>query len=1401
MAELSTVCFEVAPDVAREVTPLPHPLERLAVLAAYFDEQPHLEQAQRTTGAPLSEAVLAQAGSAVDDPVANDDPREAPHDAELLHAVNLRLQALGQKAVDQAAVDEASRALAEERGPAFTESATDAQADLVAIRLLGPEPDRLRTGMPHADFDAGAPIASAAGGRHAPDGIRTQEQGRIGEDDRRAHSAAESDNPVVHPPRNTQGHVPPGEDAAAPDGSGSHVLSFEDDLLHWVNVQLRQVPRETDSREVRKALQTLVKLRGPAAAKRPARDLAADIAAIVMEKDPPRLPGGAPSPVGNEAERIVEPSGSGLWGATSGSPEEGRFPAVQRADLDAADAGFWQTGEGPEPDGPFQPDREVAAQATTSNGATNAKNLRKKDKTGAGKWRKYTISFPETVKSVPPDQIAQINGLASHIFDIAERNWQEGRPLPRVEIVGYGHGRTFSINRAENTGQARADATREVLERALAGAISSPRITTGIELGDFSVSSRSGGQGERTAAVYVQFKPEIDARPEDVKRIKYSRAAAQFEKNLGWYLIGRPKALKAVQDVVKGIWRTIGTHDPENLALLGTELPYSGAVGTNLGDLSRVVHSGNIRELSTMLLEAVFNRALRNVVTQLPRYRDFPEIANEHKEEEERDAHRTVPLRAAWSTYSINSIQPPLSTAERNAAKITHDPYWEYVNWKTPFYDDREWSGHRPGTSRDEKDLPLDSALHRDGNRTGGLVGRGTSGALALTLETAWRLQQRFGYEFDFPELRLALMGHMLVTRQHTLHELMRAAHIFDEAHNGAFGFRYLDGWSRYRYLYPLTEKQLRDNVGSFPDEIALDIEAPQFSDQRVASGLDVLRALKIDPDLWAKELEFTANGQQMPPLGAGIRLDAWSRYWQALQNESVARPNPADLEELVRRAGRTAGRYRVDHKALAKALEEEKNRAAQMVRTTGHDPEELQRRFANWTKRQIESRSQAKTLAGIYESKAVNDFRNPYSPVNIAISEIEQHPFNEPFRNVIRGVLEQVHQHRAWEIWELREANDFHTLSDLGILQRRRQLSTDLWHQFRSRLVSPMVNQSAESAQAAQMMQKLLDSFTRKPLDNWISGLETDLDRYLGSTPHASVSTSGGNGTVIARMADTSDAMANGLRVRLEEKFTGLVEEAPRIADTGALDRGWIEARLNEEPIKVLYQALTQWSRAASVADLFDTWWNERQPISRTGPDQYSGLDKTATSEAASSAERVLPTLPNSAEIPAPYASAGSGTLHDPRDPVTSTDFATTVPDSADALLEQFSLEVRPAVRVWDPPIAGQAVALEKDILTTSGARAVVFLGDQVLWAVNTGSTITWFDHHRAQSVPRPVFADHDLIASIDMDPHGQLIGPKARSLKATATILPDRVRGGFCDLNLGADLHGVLGWSPARR
>ncbi|MGW0513164.1 hypothetical protein ACWD1W_28635 [Streptomyces olivaceoviridis] len=423
----------------------------------------------------------------------------------------------------------------------------------------------------------------------------------------------------------------------------------------------------------------------------------------------------------------------------------------------------------------------------------------------------------------------------------------------------------------------------------------------------------------------------------DLAAIRYAEASAEFENNLGRYLVQHPRALRSLREVAKAVWEVLEEHNPDRLPLLGsTSRSMAGSVGRDVGVLREVIRSGNVRELATMLFNASNAQALRSHIP-LPGYADFPEIQHERSWRRDRDGDDPPRLRP-------EDVVPPLSEAERALAVRSDASGREYLRWFR---------------AADTSHLPVEAPLHTEGQGTGALVATGTSGSMALLLEMAWRLQVHTGQNFDLDGLRLGLLGHSLVLGHHSLHELLRSAAYWDSVHGHRYGFRYDDSWSRYRRLAPLTENELREHVaqdGRFPDEIARDADDLLLDDESAADGESLLHALGIDPRHWATELELDQHGTRLPdwqpasPEQPATRLDAWSQYVRAQHALQIARDErygaPRDDRGVV-----------VDAHQAGTALDrhdQELTTAAEFLRATGHDPEELGARFPGWVRQQF---------------------------------------------------------------------------------------------------------------------------------------------------------------------------------------------------------------------------------------------------------------------------------------------------------------------------------------------------------------------------------------------------------------------------------------------------------------
>ncbi|MBQ0891065.1 hypothetical protein KBZ94_40185 [Streptomyces sp. RM72] len=134
-----------------------------------------------------------------------------------------------------------------------------------------------------------------------------------------------------------------------------------------------------------------------------------------------------------------------------------------------------------------------------------------------------------------------------------------------------------------------------------------------------------------------------------------------------------------------------------------------------------------------------------------------------------------------------------------------------------------------------------------------------------------------------------------------------------------------------------------------------------------------------------------------------------------------------------------------------------------------------------------------------------------------------------------------------------------------------------------------------------------------------------------------------------------------------------------------------------------------------------------------------------------------------------------------------------------ATALIEEFDAGIRPALRVWEDPVADEFDRLTDEVLTDWGSRSLVFgLHEGPLWVINMEGALRILTED-GLPVSLPKTADGPVV-SLDIGTDGRLVGPAANLPGGDAAAPPD-TKAGFCDVNLGADLSRVLGRSPADR
>ncbi|MGW1469530.1 hypothetical protein ACWCPT_34920 [Streptomyces sp. NPDC002308] len=398
------------------------------------------------------------------------------------------------------------------------------------------------------------------------------------------------------------------------------------------------------------------------------------------------------------------------------------------------------------------------------------------------------------------------DGIAAEL--VAWRRWGDGR-FPLIEVSGWGPGQV---------GAERAAA----LERALLARLTEmlgPEARSGVPLGRL-VRTYANGLSEPPAdlhrdeewwrrrdlavvRVHRLFVP-LDAPEEDLARIRYLRAADEYERRLARYLIHHPQAVRAVRTVAAAAWNVVEAEAPERLSRFGSARPSSiGSVGEDVLALERVAVQGNIREQVYFLFNAAANDVFEgtNVKAELGGFSAL--IAAERSQRQERHASPTL--------VPEDVITPPLSEDEK--AFLVSSAGWkdgEPVAWTN---------------IADHLSIRMDDAFQRDSKTTSGLVLSGTSGSAYHLMNSARALETTVGAEVDMQWFGLALVGTFVHQGYHTAHEVLRSLAMWDEEQgDGLYGLDYEDGPRRYRSLPGLTERELRAHVavdGLFPDEHA----------------------------------------------------------------------------------------------------------------------------------------------------------------------------------------------------------------------------------------------------------------------------------------------------------------------------------------------------------------------------------------------------------------------------------------------------------------------------------------------------------------------------------------------------------------------------------------------------
>lgn len=309
-------------------------------------------------------------------------------------------------------------------------------------------------------------------------------------------------------------------------------------------------------------------------------------------------------------------------------------------------------------------------------------------------------------------------------------------------------------------------------------------------------------------------------------RVRYLEEGERFEERLGWYLGDHEAANDQLEVMVRAVWdRAVAADVWQGLG--SADFTVDGTVGTGRDQLLAVVESGNLRERMGLLWVGArtisgllgspdpdpplihAERGDRLPSSTMTAYERLREQARGLPPADQSrllaDAERMLRVPVAQE-----DVRPELSDAER--ALMPDDG----VPWI-------------PGRNR--WNLAMGSRLQSDAEATGGLVRAGTSGSSYRLMMQAVRMRDAWGLDIDLGLVRVALMAEMLSVGHHSLHEIMAASqlildHLRERGTPESPELDYIDNWSRYWHIAPLTEAELRANVatdGRFPDEHVLD--------------------------------------------------------------------------------------------------------------------------------------------------------------------------------------------------------------------------------------------------------------------------------------------------------------------------------------------------------------------------------------------------------------------------------------------------------------------------------------------------------------------------------------------------------------------------------------------------
>ena len=328
--------------------------------------------------------------------------------------------------------------------------------------------------------------------------------------------------------------------------------------------------------------------------------------------------------------------------------------------------------------------------------------------------------------------------------------------------------------------------------------------------------------------------------------------AVEYEKNLGRFAFNHPKANTAAESMLNKM-TTVLIRDAEKDSLeykkqaakiFGKDkVSSAGQVGTDLDAVWGVLTQGNLRERLTAIYNAMFG-AFKTYIGQAMKDKAWAEMGERGLNTEKlkrrkrqlgmnpgaKDLYRDPgnPLdRKNFGSYEhVGSTRTAVEGfSERTVGELEQGQHGIGLS-------DREKALQFPDQEADE--IGSEKVKWQEGGTywkvneknkwvkkiTGSLhmpVIAGPSGTM-LKLMQLWEFLNK---PISAPEWRLAVLGYMLSSNDHSFHEMMMTA--------ADFGMPYVPGARAYMKVDPLTVWELRENVakdGKFPHELAFERNA-----------------------------------------------------------------------------------------------------------------------------------------------------------------------------------------------------------------------------------------------------------------------------------------------------------------------------------------------------------------------------------------------------------------------------------------------------------------------------------------------------------------------------------------------------------------------------------------------